>query len=442
MASTDLTQGPILRALISQAVPLVLGSLFQLAYNAVDSIIAGRFIGIEALAATGMAAPVMNILILGISGLSMGAGVIMSTYFGEKDYAMLSKELSTLLGAGLVFSLSAAVLGIVFTPKLLVLLNVPYEVLPMTAVYLRIIFCGLPFTCFYNELAQALKSIGDAATPLKFLTFSSVLNALLDLFFIGVLGFGIVCSAMTTIISEGISALLCAIYIKRKVALLSFNRLRIDKALLGTTLSFGSVTALQQACQPVGKLLIQSAVNTLGVAVIAAYNAVTRIDDFAFTPEQSISHAMTTFTAQNNGSKNTERVKQGLRKGLLLEFCYFISIFLAVFASRGFLMKLFVSGSDSAAVLQEGESYLSLMAFFYIFPAFTNGIQGFFRGLGNIKLTLLCTFIQTSARVVFTFLLVPSLGIKGIAIACAAGWSLMLLYEVPYYFHWKKKSDL
>ena len=128
-----------------------------------------------------------------------------------------------------------------------------------------------------------MKSVGDSATPLKFLTFSSVLNALLDLFFIGYLGFGIMCSAMTTIISQGVAALLCAIYIKRKVAILSFNKRTIDKSLLKTTLSFGSITALQQACQPIGKLLIQSAVNTLGVVVIAAYNAVTRIDDFAFT---------------------------------------------------------------------------------------------------------------------------------------------------------------
>lgn len=439
MASTDLTHGSIFKALIGQAVPLVLGSLFQLAYNAVDSIIAGQFIGTEALAATGMAAPIMNILILGISGLSMGAGVIMSTYFGEKNYEMLSKELSTLLGAGLVFSLIAAFLGVVFAVPLLSVLNVPAEALDMTVVYLRIIFCGLPFTCFYNALSQALKSVGDSATPLKFLTFSSVLNALLDLFFIGYLGFGIMCSAMTTIISQGVAALLCAIYIKRKVAILSFNKLTIDKSLLKTTLSFGSITALQQACQPIGKLLIQSAVNTLGVVVIAAYNAVTRIDDFAFTPEQSISHAMTTFTAQNKGSRNIERIREGFRKGLFLEFCYFIFIFLFVFLSKGFVMKLFVSGPDALAVSREGESYLSLMAFFYFFPAFTNGIQGFFRGEGDMKVTLICTFIQTSVRVLFTFILVPYLGIKGIAIACALGWSFMLLYEVPYYMHWKRK---
>ena len=182
MASTDMTKGGIIRQLAGYAIPLILGSMFQLAYNAVDSMIAGRFIGADALAATGMAGPVMNILILGISGLSIGAGVIMSAYFGAGNHQMLSRELSTLLGAGTVFSIAAAVLGILFASPLLRLLNVPDSVLDMTAAYLSIIFIGLPFTCFYNALSQAMKSVGDSKTPLKFLAASSVLNCLLDLF--------------------------------------------------------------------------------------------------------------------------------------------------------------------------------------------------------------------------------------------------------------------
>lgn len=428
--------------LVAYAVPLVLGSLFQLAYNAVDSIIAGRFIGTEALAATGMAGPVMNILILGISGLSMGAGVIMSAYFGAKDYGMLSRELSTLLGAGAVFSIAAAALGTAFTHPLLVLLNVPDEVLGMTAAYLRVIFIGLPFTCFYNALSQAMKSVGDSKTPLKFLAASSVLNCVLDLFFIGVLGFGITCSAVTTVVAEAVSAILCFLYIKRRMPVIELNGIRMDRDLLKSTLQYGSVTALQQACQPVGKLLIQSSVNTLGVAVAAAYNAVTRIDDFAFTPEQSISHAITTFGAQNRGAGDMKRVKEGFRKGLMIEAVYFVIIASAVLLLGRFIMSLFVSGEDAAAVVSEGCSYLSVMAFFYIFPAFTNGIQGFFRGMGDMKVTLISTFIQTSFRVIFTFILVPVYGIKGIAFACAIGWSLMLLFEVPYYFHSRKKLGL
>lgn len=442
MASTDMTKGGIIRQLAGYAIPLILGSMFQLAYNAVDSMIAGRFIGADALAATGMAGPVMNILILGISGLSIGAGVIMSAYFGAGNHQMLSRELSTLLGAGTVFSIAAAVLGILFASPLLRLLNVPDSVLDMTAAYLSIIFIGLPFTCFYNALSQAMKSVGDSKTPLKFLAASSLLNCLLDLFLIGVLGFGIICSAVTTVVAQSVSAVLCLVYIRRKMPMLCIDNIRIDRSLLKTTLQYGSITALQQACQPVGKLLIQSSVNTLGVAVVAAYNAVTRVDDFAFTPEQSIGHAITTFGAQNRGAGNMDRVRKGFREGLLLELCYFALIASVVFLLNRHLMSLFVSGPEAVTVIEQGHAYLSTMCFFYFLPALTNGIQGFFRGMGDMKVTLISTFIQTSLRVVFTFILVPQFGIHGIAYACAIGWTVMLLFEVPYYFHARKRLGL
>lgn len=433
----DLTQGSITRQLISYSVPLILGNLFQLTYNAVDSIIAGRFIGKEALAAEGMASPVMNLVILGISGICMGAGVLMSEFFGAKQLEKLKREMSTAVLFGLYFSLAVTGMGIIFTPALLRLLHVPEELMKMTAVYLRIIFIGAPFTYFYNALSSALKSVGDSKTPLKFLMFSSVLNGVLDLIFIGGLGFGIVCSAVTTVAAEAVSAGLSVWYVYQKIPLLRLGRgeFVMDRGLLKTTLQYGSVTALQQSCQPVGKVLIQGAVNTLGVDVIAAYNAVTRIDDFACLPEQSISHGITTFVAQNRGAQKPERMKKGFGRGLLLEFGYWIGICAVVLLIRNTVLKLFVTGESAEAIAVIGGQYLAIMAFFYIFPAFTNGFQGFYRGMGMMKMTLLGTFIQTSLRVIFTWLLTPSMGISGVAFACAAGWSVMLLVEIPYYFH-------
>lgn len=433
----DMTQGSITRQLISYSVPLILGNLFQLTYNAVDSIIAGRFIGKEALAAEGMASPVMNLVILGISGICMGAGVLMSEFFGAKHLEKLKREMSTAVLFGLYFSLAVTGMGIIFTPALLRLLHVPEELMKMTAVYLRIIFIGAPFTYFYNALSSALKSVGDSKTPLKFLMFSSVLNGVLDLIFIGGLGFGIVCSAVTTVAAEAVSAGLSVWYVYQKIPLLRLERgeFVMDRGLLKTTLQYGSVTALQQSCQPVGKVLIQGAVNTLGVDVIAAYNAVTRIDDFACLPEQSISHGITTFVAQNRGAQKPERMKKGFGRGLLLEFGYWIGICAVVLLVRNTVLKLFVTGESAEAIAVIGGQYLAIMAFFYIFPAFTNGFQGFYRGMGMMKMTLLGTFIQTSLRVIFTWLLTPSMGISGVAFACAAGWSVMLLVEIPYYFH-------
>ena len=433
----DMTQGSITRQLIRYSVPLILGNLFQLTYNAVDSIIAGRFIGKEALAAEGMASPVMNLVILGISGICMGAGVLMSEFFGAKQLEKLKREMSTAVLFGLYFSLAVTGMGIIFTPALLRLLHVPEELMKMTAVYLRIIFIGAPFTYFYNALSSALKSVGDSKTPLKFLMFSSVLNGVLDLIFIGGLGFGIVCSAVTTVAAEAVSAGLSVWYVYQKIPLLRLERgeFVMDRGLLKTTLQYGSVTALQQSCQPIGKVLIQGAVNTLGVDVIAAYNAVTRIDDFACLPEQSISHGITTFVAQNRGAQKPERMKKGFGRGLLLEFGYWIGICAVVLLIRNTVLKLFVTGESAEAIAVIGGQYLAIMAFFYIFPAFTNGFQGFYRGMGMMKMTLLGTFIQTSLRVIFTWLLTPSMGISGVAFACAAGWSVMLLVEIPYYFH-------
>lgn len=443
MAAVNMTEGGIFRHLIRYSVPLILGNLFQLTYNAVDSIIAGRFIGKEALAAAGMASPVMNMVILGISGVCMGAGVLMSEFFGAGDYGKLKREMSTSVLFGLYFSLAVAVLGIGITPVLLKALHVPEELLEITAVYLQIILAGAPFTYFYNALAAALKSVGDSKTPLKFLMFSSVLNGVLDLIFIGLFGFGIVCSAVTTVIAEAVSAGLSVWYVYWNIPLLCLRRREfvMDRELLKATLQYGSVTALQQSCQPIGKVLIQGSVNTLGVDVIAAYNAVTRVDDFACLPEQSISHGITTFVAQNRGAGNYGRLREGFRKGLVLEFLYWICICGLVFFLRRPVVGLFVSGKSAAAMVAAGAQYLGAMSFFYIFPAFTNGFQGFYRGMGMMKMTLLGTLIQTSLRVIFTWILTPLMGIYGVAFACAAGWSVMLMAEIPYYFvirnHWK-----
>ncbi len=291
MAAVHMTEGSITRHLVHYSVPLILGNLFQLTYNVVDSIIAGRFIGKEALAAEGTANPVMNIVILGISGICMGASVLMSEFFGAGEYRKLKREMSTTVLFGLFFSIGVALLGVMFARPLLTVLQVPEELLDMASVYLAITFLGAPFTYFYNAVSAALKSVGDSQTPLRFLAFSAILNAVLDLIFIGGLDFGIVCSATTTVIAEAASALLCIVYVYRKIPMLRLGKgeFHMDTGLLKRTLQYGSVTALQQSCQPIGKLLIQGAINPLGVDMIAAYNAVNRVDDYAFTPEQSIS---------------------------------------------------------------------------------------------------------------------------------------------------------
>mgnify|MGYP000785175054 CR=1 FL=1 len=439
----DMTKGAPLGHLFLYAVPLLLGNWLQLAYNAVDSIIAGRFIGQDALAAEGVAGPVMNLVILAISGLCIGAGVLMSEAFGAKRTARLKETLATTLLFGAALCCAAAALGCALTPWILRTLAVPDSIFGITGIYLRITFLGAPFTFFYNALAAGLKSVGDSKTPLKFLAFSAVLNAVLDLILIGGLGFGIVCSAVTTVVAEAASALLAAVYMARRVPELcpGQGQWRIRRDLLGPILRYGAVTAVQQAVQPICKVLIQGQVNALGVGAIAAFNAVTRVDDFAFTPEQSIATAITTYIAQNRGAGRQDRIRRGFAVGLGMEAAYWMLIGGVVTLFKTPLAAMFVTGEGADRVIALAVQYLGTMALFYLLPAMTNGFQGYYRGMGNMPMTLLGTLIQTSLRVVTTCILAPRMGMYGIAFACATGWCVMLMGEVPFYFWQKARNE-
>lgn len=429
----DMTKGPAIGHLCAYAIPLILSNWFQMGYNAVDSIIVGRFIGKDALAAIGIASPLMNLTILSISGLCIGAGVLMSEFFGAKKWKELRTQFSTTLLSGAVLSIVIALLGILFVTPILKALSVPAEIFSTTSTYVVITFLGTPFTFFYNALSSALKSVGDSKTPLKFLMFASVLNGVLDVIFIGFLGFGIVCSAITTVIAEAVSALLSTVYLMKRIPELcpKPGEWTINKEYLKKTLQFGGVSALQQSVQPIGKILIQSQVNALGVNVIAAFNAVSRIDALALVPGQSIGQAVTTYIAQNRGAQKQERIGKGYLTGVGLEIAYWAFFGSLVFFLKRPFMALFVTEKEAAAVIDIGVEYLTLMALFYLWPAMTNCVQGFFRGMGKLKITLCGTFIQTSIRVLATYLLAPSMGIRGIAFACAAGWTMMLLWEIP-----------
>ena len=440
----DMTTGSAHGHLWRYALPLLIGNWLQLAYNAVDSIIAGRFIGRDALAAEGIAAPVMNLVILAVTGMCIGAGVLMSEAFGAKEMDRLRKTFAATIRFGAILCCSATVLGVIFTPAILDALAVPQGIYGMTAVYFRITFLGTPFTFFYNTIAAGLKSVGDSKTPLKFLAFSAILNAVLDLTFLGLLGFGIVCSAVTTVVAEALSALLAAGYLLRRFPELCPRRgdWHSDRALLGRIVWYAAPTALQQTVQPVCKVLIQRQINLLGENVIAAFNAVTRFDNLAMIPEQSIASAISTYIAQNRGAEKDERIRSGFQAGIRLEILYWALIGCVTFLLRAPAVSLFVTGEGADEIVALGSRYLSYMAFFYIFPGITNAVQGFFRGMGKMVTTIIATAIQASLRVVFTVLLAPRTGMVGVAFACVIGWSMMLLFEIPYYFYTCKKKGI
>ena len=428
----DLTTGKIMPILVNFTVPLVLGNLFQLTYNAVDSIIVGHFVGKEALAAVGICNPISTLMILFLNGLCMGASILMGIQYGAKDYKTLHRQISTTMLSGVVFSFFLTLFCVVFAVPILHLLQVDASIMEMTRQYLRIIFLGLMFTFLYNFFSSTLRALGDSASPLYFLIISAVLNIFGDLFFVIVLKAGSNGCAISTVLSEALCCLFCIIYIQKKVPILRLGKkwLVFDSRLLKKTIAYGWASAMQQATVQMGKIAIQALVNTMGVSVAAAFAVVNRIDDFAITPEQNIAHAMTALMAQNKGAGKNDRMREGFRCGMILEIVYGAAVMVICQVFAGELMALFVKDEE---VIGHGVVYLHLIAVMYILPAVTNAIQGFFRGIGDLKVTLMSSFTNMAVRVIAAapMILLWNFGIEALPYSYLAGWVAMLLVETP-----------
>lgn len=428
----DLTTGKIMPILVNFTVPLVLGNLFQLTYNAVDSIIVGHFVGKEALAAVGICNPVSTLMILFLNGLCMGASILMGIQYGAKDYETLHRQISTTLLSGAFFSFFLTLVCVIFAVPILLLLQVDPSIMSMTVQYLRIIFLGLMFTFLYNFFSSTLRALGDSASPLYFLIISAILNIFGDLFFVIVLKAGSNGCAISTVLSEALCCLFCIIYIQKKVPILRLGKkwLVFDAGLLKKTIAYGWASAMQQATVQMGKIAIQALVNTIGVSVAAAFAVVNRIDDFAITPEQNIAHAMTALMAQNKGAGKNDRMREGFRCGMILELVYGAAVMLICLGFARPLMSLFVKDEE---VIGHGVVYLHLIAVMYILPAVTNALQGFFRGIGDLKVTLMSSFTNMTVRVIAAapMVLLWNFGIEALPYSYLAGWIAMLLVETP-----------
>ncbi len=430
--TNDLTKGPIFSALIRFTIPLIAGNLLQLTYNAVDSMIVGRYVGKEALAAVGTSNPLMTLVLLFTNGICLGAGLLVSYQYGAKDHETLQRQVSTGLCAGGVFSLSAGILTALLSVPIMKLLQADPAILAEASGYLRIIMLGLVFSFLYNYFASMLRAMGDSRSPLIFLAISTVLNILGDMILVAWLRLGIVGAAISTVVCEALSAVLCWRYIYRNIPILRLGRkwLIVDYRLLKKTLSFGIVSALQQSSVQLGKLVIQGFVNTLGVSATAAFNAVNRTDDFALVPEQNIAHAMSSVMAQNAGAHQASRMRKTFRYGIYLELGFSLFVMAVLYTMAEDLMRLFTMDAE---VIQKGVDYLHLIAFMYPLPAMTNGIQGYFRGTGDLRITLISSLINMIVRCTTCYILLYRyrLGFTILPWSYLAGWVAMMIYEVP-----------
>lgn len=431
----DMTKGAITPHMLRFLAPMVIGNILQQLYSAVASLVVGKYCGENAFAAIGVASPIMNLVIFIIVGMCMGASVLMSEMYGAGNHTMFRMEFSSCLIGGSAATLIFSAAAVFFINPLLFLTGTPEILGPDAWLYLAIIFCGLIFTFLYNILASAFYATGDSFSPLLFLFLSALLNIALTCLLVIRMGFGVAGAALATVIAQAASVLLCALYILLRAPLLSLKRgeWKLDLHALSRTARFGFVTASQLSAVYIGKLLIQGAVNPLGISAIAAFNAATRIDAFLLAPSESMNNMVATFTAQNAGAGHTERINGGLVAGVKIAIIYNVLAAFALLILTEPLSAAFL-GAGSSNALSLCTSYLRSIAFFYIIAGTASSFQGYFRGIGRLKITLIASAVHITLRVVITWFAAPVYGIQSIAFASGIGWivaqiMLILIYR-------------
>ena len=434
----DLTRGPVMKTMLRFAVPMILGNLLQQCYNVADTLIVGRFLGADALAAVGSAFTLMTFLTSILLGLCMGSGAVFSIRFGQRDLDGLKEGMfaSFILIAALTAGLQALALGGV--DGIIRLLQVPAEIRAPMRAYLVVIFCGIAATFLYNYYASLLRAVGNSVVPLLFLAVSAVLNIGLDLWFVLGLGRGVAGAAEATVIAQYVSGVGIAVYTYVKFPRLRVSRghCRLRWARLKEIGGFSVLTCVQQSVMNLGILLVQGLVNSFGTTVMAAFAAAVKIDAFAYMPVQDFGNAFSTFIAQNYGARKEDRIRKGVKGAVLtsLIFCAVISIGVWVFARP--LLLLFI-GEGETAVLAEGVRYLRIEGAFYCAIGCLFLLYGLYRALGRPGMSVVLTAASLGTRVALAYLLssLPLIGVQGIWWSVPVGWILadgigLLYYKV------------
>ena len=439
----DLTQGPVMKTMLWFAVPMILGNLLQQCYNVADTLIVGRFLGPDALAAVGSSFTLMTFLTSILLGLCMGSGAYFSIKFGQRDENGLKEGMcaSFVLIAALTVVLN--VLVFLGTDWILVFLQVPADVYGLMREYLVVIFCGLAATFLYNYFACLLRAVGNSVAPLCFLAVSAVLNIVLDLWFVLGLHRGVAGAAEATVISQYVSGVGIAIYTwwKRPDLRVGRAHLRVRLSCIKQISNFSLLTCVQQSVMNLGILMVQGLVNSFGPGVMAAFAAAVKIDAFAYMPVQDFGNAFSTFIAQNYGAKKEERIRAGLKGAVTaaLIFCVIISVGVWVLAQP--LMMLFVDGSETA-IIAEGMRYLHIEGAFYCGIGCLFLLYGLYRALGRPGMSVVLTVISLGTRVALAYLLsaMPLFGVTGIWWSVPIGW--LLADAVGLIYYWLRKNRL
>ena len=427
-STVDLIHGPILPSLISFAFPILLSNIFQQLYNTADILIVGRFLGQESLAAVGATTAIFDLIIGFALGVGNGMGVVIARYYGARNFTKIKEAVAATWILGALLSAVVMLLGFFGLYPLLQYLDTPAEILPQSYDYISMIVSCVGVSFAYNLFAGLLRSVGDSLAALGFLIFSAVINVALDLYFITQLQLGVQSAGLATIISQGLSAILCFYYILRSIPELvpSLKDFKWDKALYVDLLEQGLAMGLMGSIVSIGSVILQSSVNTFGAVIISAQTAARRIMAFALLPMTAISSAITTFTSQNFGAKRPDRIVQGLKISSLLSMSWaaFVCVFL-FFASPSLVS--FIASSTDPYLLENGALYLRLSSTFYPFLSLLLIYRNCMQGLGQKLLPMVSSFIELFGKIIFVAWIIPWAGYLGVIICEPLIWLAMTI---------------
>lgn len=435
----NLTEGKISRSLLLFALPMMAGNLLQQFYNIADTLIVGRVLGSNALAAVGSAYTLMTFLTSIFLGLSMGSGALFSIYKGKNDQNSLRSAIVHAFALIMAVTVLLNVLVYIGIDPILHFLRVPDEVWDGMKAYLLVIFAGIIATSLYNYFSCLLRALGNSTIPLVFLAVSAVLNIGLDLLFVAVLPWGIRGAALATVIAQYVSGIGITLYVllKCRDLLPSREDLQFNRQILGEIGNLSSMTCVQQSVMNFGILMVQGLVNSFGPVVMAAFAAAVKIDTFAYLPVQDFGNAYSTFIAQNYGAGKKERIRKGTKESFLISFlfCIVISAVVCIFAAP--LMRIFVSAKETA-VIASGVRYLRIEGAFYCGIGCLFLLYGYYRAVKKPGMSVVLTVISLGTRVALAYILSTYIGETGIWMAIPIGWVLADITGLVYMkFHEK-----
>ncbi|WP_346912287.1 MATE family efflux transporter [Clostridium sp.] len=441
---TDMTIGNPFKILWTFSLPMLLSSLFQQLYNIVDSIVAGKFIGVNALAAVGASYPITALFIAVAVGSSMGCSVVVAQIFGSKKYTTMKSAISTAIISLTSLSIILTILGSIFCKPLMRLLHTPENIFSDSALYLQIYICGIIFLFLYNTATAIFNGLGDSKTPLYLLIFSSIFNIILDLVFVIVFKMGVSGVAWATFIAQGLSsilAIICLIMRLRKIEVTE-KCPYFSNYILKRICRIAIPSIMQQSFISIGQICVQGLVNSYGAIVVAGYSAAFRVHTIALTSMSTMSSALSSFTAQNIGAKKISRVKEGYKAAvaITLSICGGILILFFIFAPK--LIGLFVDSSESIDVINVGTEFLRTLAPFYLVVGLKMVCDGVLRGAGAMKDFMFSTFSDLILRVAFSFILASIIGYSGIWWSFPLGWLVGTALSVYFYYKgtWKPST--